>query len=360
VDAEAFPCELTHVLEGAGERSLIVEDRAVGTVVLAWPWDANDELLAPLRATYPDIEFVAMPFYGRYTFLEPGSEDVFDEDALALWARADAVMAFDVPKELASLAPRLRWIQAIGAGVNHLFESDLPEEVVITSASGMGATAIAEFVIGRLLSAWKRFPQLDAHQRDRQWEPEFGRLVDGLTLGIIGLGAIGRAIAVRARPFGLQVIGTRRTFRSGDTDPDVDELFGSDDLMAVLPRCDAVVGCLPGTPDTENVFDAGAFAAMPPGSIFCNVGRGSSVDEAALIGALERGHLGAAILDVTRAEPLPNDDPLWRAPNLLLSPHCSVSQDRYSERLVGLLGDNLGRLLRGDELVNSVDTGTRY
>jgi phosphoglycerate dehydrogenase-like enzyme len=337
-----------------------VEDCAVGTVLVAWPWDADDELLAPLRATYPDIEFVARAFYGRYAFLEPGSEDLFDDDALGMWARADAVMAFDVPKDLASLAPRLRWIQAIGAGVNHLFESDLPADVVITSASGMGAAAIAEFVIGRLLSAWKRFPQLDAHQSDRRWEPEFGRLIDGLTLGIIGLGAIGRAIAVRARPFGMHVIGSRRTFRSGNTDPDVDELLGSEDLMNILPRCDAVVSCLPGTPDTENVFDAAAFATMPPGSIFCNVGRGSSVDEAALVSALQSGHLGAAILDVTRAEPLPVDDPLWGAPNLLLSPHCSVSQERYAERLIGLFGDNLGRLLHGDELINSVDAGTRY
>ncbi len=116
----------------------------------------------------------------------------------------------------------------------------------------------------------------------------------------------------------------------------------------------------PGTQETESLFDAAAFASMKPGALFCNVGRGSLVDEAALIDALNRGHLGAAILDVTRQEPLPADDPLWGATNIYISPHCSTSQDRYNDKLYALFADNLDRQLHGGELRNVVDRHAGY
>ncbi len=116
----------------------------------------------------------------------------------------------------------------------------------------------------------------------------------------------------------------------------------------------------PGTQATESLFDAAAFAAMKPGAVFCNVGRGSLVDEPALIDALRTGHLGAAILDVTRQEPLPADDPLWDAPNIHISPHCSAAQDGYNQKLFALFADNLGRYLREEELRNVVDRHAGY
>jgi phosphoglycerate dehydrogenase-like enzyme len=158
----------------------------------------------------------------------------------------------------------------------------------------------------------------------------------------------------------MTVIGTRRSYRPGHDHPDVDELRGTADLHDVLARCDAVVVSAPGTPETENLFDKDAFAAMKPGAVFCNVGRGSLVDEAALIDALESGHLGAAILDVTRHEPLPADDPLWDAPNIWISPHSSASQDRYTEKLLALFAHNLGRFTRGEPLRNVVDRAAGY
>src|SRR5262249_37972823 len=141
--------------------------------------------------------------------------------------------------------------------------------------------------------------------------PRMGRTAEGATLGVIGLGAIGTAVAVRARAFGMTVLATRRSYSPGQRHDAVDELAGAADLHAVLARCDAVVACVPATGETESLFDAAAFAAMKPGAIFCNVGRGALVDESALVDALESGHLGAAILDVTRQEPLSGDDPLW-------------------------------------------------
>ncbi len=251
-------------------------------------------------------------------------------------------------------------MQAIGAGIDHLDGAVLPDDCVVTNAAGVAAASIAEFAFGRLLAVWKRFDEIDELQRARRWKPTFGMLVEGRTLGIIGLGAIGTEVATRARAFGMTIIGTRRSYQAGHDHPAVDELRGTDDLHDVLARCDAVVVSAPGTPETENLFDKDAFAAMKPGALFCNVGRGSLVDEAALIDALESGHLGGAILDVTREEPLPADDPLWDAPNIWISPHSSAAQERYTEKLLALFADNLGRFRRGEPLRNVVDRAAGY
>lgn len=330
------------------------------TVVIAFPWNVSDEDLAPLRAQFPDVEIVAQPYLGSFAHHVPGASLELSDDERAVWARADGALALDLPKGIGELAPGLRWVQAIGAGVEHLDEVGLPDDCVITNAAGVAAASIAEFAIGRLLAVWKRFPEIDDAQRTHEWKPKYGVLVEGLTLGIIGLGAIGSEVAVRARAFGMTTIGTRRTYKEGDVHHAVDELYGAGHLHEVLARCDAVVVSAPGTQETENLFDADAFAAMKPGSLFCNVGRGSLVDEAALIDTLQRGHLGGAILDVTRAEPLPADDPLWDAPNISISPHCSTSQERYNDKLYALFADNLGRYLRGDELRNVVDRTVGY
>jgi phosphoglycerate dehydrogenase-like enzyme len=230
----------------------------------------------------------------------------------------------------------------------------------VTNAVGVAAVPIAEFVIARLLGVWKRFADLDALQRDHNWKMTSGRLFDGSTVGLVGLGAIGGAVAVRARALGATTLGIRRSYRPGDQSPLTDELFGPDSLHEVLARCDAVVVSAPATPETENMFDADAFAAMKPGAVFCNVARGSLVDEAALIETLELEHLAAAIIDVARTEPLPPDDPLWDAPNILISPHSSSSQDRYFETLFDLFAENLGRYVRGDALRNVVDRSAGY
>jgi phosphoglycerate dehydrogenase-like enzyme len=330
------------------------------TIVVAFPWNADDAMLAPLRERFPELEIAPAPYLGKFGHHLPDHQDELTDDARALWARADATMALDLPAPIAEIAPKLQWVQAIGAGIDHLADADLPDAVTITNAAGVAAAPIAEFAISRLLSVWKRLPEIDADQARHEWKAKFGRTVEGLTLGIIGLGAIGTAVAQRARGFGMYLIGTRRSYKEGQEHPAVDELRGTADLHEVLSRCDAVVVSAPGTAETENLFDAAAFAAMKPGALFCNVGRGSLVDEPALIAALESGHLGAAILDVTREEPLPPDDPLWSAPNIYISPHCSAAQDRYTETLLALFADNLERFTRGEPLRNVVDRAAGY
>ena len=330
------------------------------TVVVAFPWNADDELLAPLRERFPDLEIVAAPYLGRFGHHLPDHDDELTADARDAWARAEATLALDLPAPIAELAPKLQWVQAIGAGIDHLADAELPDAVTITNAAGVAAAPIAEFAMSRLLSVWKRLPEIDEDQTQHAWKPKFGRTVEGLTLGVIGLGAIGTAVAQRARGFGMHVIGTRRSYVEGQHHELVHELRGTGDLHDVLARCDAVVVSAPGTAETENMFDAAAFAAMREGALFCNVGRGTLVDEPALIAALESGHLGAAILDVTREEPLPADDPLWSAPNIYISPHCSAAQDRYTDTLLALFADNLERYTRGETLRNVVDRAAGY
>jgi len=266
--------------------------------------------------------------------------------------RAEVLLAFDVPMGLADLAPSLRWVQAIGAGVDHFRGTGLRAPVTVTTAAGVAADPIAEFVFGRLLAVWKRFDEINELQSRHEWRPTYGRSLAGLTLGLVGLGAIGSAVAARASAFGMRVLAVRRDPRA--VSPGVDEVHGPDALRVVLGRCDAVVVCAPATPETRDLFDADAFKAMRPGAIFCNVARGSLVDEDALVTTLRDGHLGAAILDVTREEPLPATSPLWDAPRLHLSPHCSASIDRYLDSLFELFSANLARYARNEPLHNVI------
>ena len=332
------------------------------------PKGVRDEDLAPLRALDPRVEVTYLPFVdgvgvrnrrtqGTY---RPGDGDVAPSPELvAALATADVVVGLDLPQELRTLAPRLRWIQAIGAGTGYLFTNDLPEGVVITSAAGIGAPTIAEWVLGRLLSVWKRFDRVAELQRAHSWDQARarGRSFGGSTLVIVGLGAIGQAVAQRAAAFGVRVLAVRRTPAPS---PLAERVVGPGELHAVLAEADAVVVCAPATADTEALFDAAAFAALKPGAVLVNVARGTLVDEDALIAALRSGQVATAVLDVTRTEPLPADSPLWDEPGVVLSPHTSPSMDHYVGDLVGLVADNLGRWLRDEPLRNVVDPARGY
>jgi phosphoglycerate dehydrogenase-like enzyme len=276
-------------------------------------------------------------------------------------ARLDVALAIDLPFDVGRVAPRLRWVQAVGAGTGQLQSAGLAEAGIrLTTAAGANAVAIAEFALARVLQEWKRFRALDELQARHDWEPLYGRQLEGSTLGLLGLGAINSAVASRAAAFGLRVLATRRSATPGSRAANVEQVFPPSELHTMLGQCDAVVAAVPETPETTGLMDGAAFAAMKPGSFFCNVGRGSLVDEAALIAALERGHLRAAALDVAHVEPLPPDDPLWSAPNLLLSPHSASAPTALFVNLHRLFRDNLARFLAGEPLLNQVDLGRGY
>ncbi|MCB1742573.1 MAG: D-2-hydroxyacid dehydrogenase [Gammaproteobacteria bacterium] len=281
-----------------------------------------------------------------------------DEAALA---RAEIAIARDLPLDLGRRAPRLRWVQAVGAGIEQLDPPGLAElGITLTNASGVAAAPIAEFVMAQLLAIWKELRLIDQQQRDKVWRRTQTALVAGKTLGIVGLGAIGRATATRARAFQMHVLGTARRATAGQQDPDVDELFPLAELDRMLTRCDAVLASMPATPDTAGYFDAARFAAFKPGAIFCNVSRGAIVDEPALLAALDAGRPARAVLDVTAVEPNPPESPLWHHPSVHLSPHSSTSMEGYGERLVELFLDNLARWQAGEPLRNVVDPGLGY
>ena len=275
---------------------------------------------------------------------------------LEVLARAEVLIALHVPRELASFAPKLRWIQSMGAGVEQFAQAGVPRDrVVLTNASGVSAPSMAEWVLGRLLQVWKRFREADAHQERHAFERTYGRTFAGSTVGIVGLGSIGREVSRCLRPLGVRVLGQRRSYRLGDPVEHADAMFGLDQLHDMLGECDAVVVAAPDTPETRHLIDAKALGAMRPDAVLVNVARGSLVDEKALADALRNGGIAAAVLDVFDQEPLPTESPIWDLPNVYVSAHSSVSVDRYMEDVFDLFEENLRRYLVGEPLRNQVD-----
>jgi phosphoglycerate dehydrogenase-like enzyme len=278
-------------------------------------------------------------------------------DALAA---IDVAVAIDLPYDIATHAPSLRWVQCVGAGTAQLQSAITGTDIRLTSGAGVNAIAIAEFAIARVLQHWKRFREFDELQAAHDWGSLFGRQLAGATVGLIGLGNINAAVAARLQAFDVRVLATRRSATPGATAPDVDGLYPTTDLHAMLAECDAVICAVPETSATAQLMDRAAFAAMKPRSFFVNVGRGSLVDEAALVAALESGHLAGAALDVASQEPLPPDHFLWNAPNLYLSPHASSAPDALFVNLTELFCANLARYLADEALVNEVDVDAGY
>jgi len=255
-------------------------------------------------------------------------------------------------------APRLRWIQSISAGVEEFARPVLTEHgVVLTSAAGVYDPGLAESVLGFLLALSARILE-DARLSPGAWPAERTALLRGTTALIVGAGSIGTETGRLLRSVGVGVRGIARTSRAPD---DVFERIGdADDLLAGLAEADHVVNVLPRTASTERIFDAAAFAAMKPTAFFVNIGRGATVDEAALIDALATGVIGGAALDVFDVEPLPADSPLWTMPNVLVSPHRAGDHDGWPRDVVALFADNLRRYLAGEPLRNVVDVSLGY
>ena len=335
-------------------------------IALMFPPVPEPAVADALAAVDPRVEVVWAPYIesadlrsakGRNAGRDPGGYYLpeLDDAARAALGRAHAVVGIDLPADLVDLAPNLRWVQAVTAGSDHLdLETLGAVGITVTHAGGIAAASISEFVFARILQHAKHLRTLEAQQAERIWEVHFGTEIAGRSIGIVGLGSIGRAIARRARAFEMTVLASRASARPGDTDPDVDELFPADRLDDMIAGVDHLVLALPATPDSVGLIDARRLALMRPGSMLINIARGVHVVEADLIAALESGHLGAAALDVTHTEPLPADDPLWAAPNLYLSPHTSASLDRYQEQVIALTGDNARLLLDGQPLRNVV------
>ena len=277
-------------------------------------------------------------------------------ELIAGWSEAEVLVTLDLPVERLDDMPSLKWVQAYSAGLEQYPLDELGRRGIrLTNAAGAGAPAIAEFVFGRLVEVFRNLRSIEEMQGARDFHRPGGRTLAGKSLGIVGLGAIGSAVARLGRAFEMKTIATRRSAKPGDVSDAVDVLLGPSGLEELLANSDVVVLCAPATAETEDLIDAGAFARMKPGAVLCNVARGALVDEDALAAALASGQLGAAILDVTRKEPLPQDSGLWDAPNLYLSPHSSIPPDAYDPRLLALFAKNLTLYASGERLANEID-----
>ncbi|MFI7115482.1 D-2-hydroxyacid dehydrogenase [Amycolatopsis sp. NPDC049868] len=256
-------------------------------------------------------------------------------------------------------ADRLRWLHIASAGVDPVLFPGLQEsDVVLTNSRGVFDGAIAEYVLGVVLTFAKDFARSWDLQRQRRWKHRESERISGRRVLVVGTGPIGRSIARMLRAAGMSVAGVGRRPREGD--PDFGDVYASSELSRHLPGADYVVAVAPLTEQTKGMFDAAAFAAMKPGSRFVNVGRGELVVTSDLIDALRDGPLGGAALDVFDTEPLPADSPLWTIENVLISPHMSGDFIGWRNTLVEVFADNFRRWRAGEPLRNVVDKQLGY
>jgi phosphoglycerate dehydrogenase-like enzyme len=277
---------------------------------------------------------------------------------------ADATVSWRLAPEDVEAAPRLKWLQTVGAGVDDIISPAIIERgLIITNNSGVHASNIAEHVLGLMLAFARRLPFQIRGQIDHEWRDESGRSgvfeLGGQTLLLVGTGDIGSAIAARGKCFGMTVIGIRRR-ADLNRSVEFDEQYGIDHLGEHLPRADHVVVATPLTARTRRLFDGANIAKMKRGAYLYNIGRGQIIDSVAMIEHLRKGHLGGAGLDVTDPEPLPSDSPLWDMENVIITSHTSGSTPKYWDRAFVVLHENIRRFIADEPLLNVVSVTEGY
>jgi D-2-hydroxyacid dehydrogenase (NADP+) len=314
-------------------------------------WRAQPILAETIRRRWPEMRVVYLPDYERLP------QEVPDTDIF--------IGAMLRPAQF-QLARKLKWIHSTAAGVSQLMYPELQNSgVILTNPSGIFSAPMAEHTLGLMVALARNFPDSVRYQDRAQWaqnevssRPSPLTELNGELLLIVGYGSIGREIARRARAFDMRVWGVTRS-GNGDT-AHAEKIFPIAQLDDALPHADYVILAAPDTHETQRLIGAAQVAKMKRGARLINVGRGSLLDETALIRALETGALSGAALDVTATEPLPTDSPLWKAPNLFITPHTSGVSDRLWQKETDLLMDLLERWFDGRDLFNVVDFRRGY
>ena len=278
-----------------------------------------------------------------------------------LLAEAEIIYGFRLPENAITRAPRLKWFQTMSAGVDRFLDDKFQRSpVVMTSVSGIHAVPIGEFVLGLMLMFAKQAPLGFQLKQQRQWKPFLATELHSRTVGIVGLGHIGREVARLAKAFGMRVVATRRSARQSKSASYVDQLFAPDRLLQLLSGSDFVVLTLPLTAETYRIIGEEELRSMKPTAYLINVARGNLIDEEALVQALEEHRIAGAGLDVFATEPLPADSRLWELPNVIISPHVAGGMEDYVERATAVFCENLSRYLSGRKLINVVDKRRGY
>jgi phosphoglycerate dehydrogenase-like enzyme len=273
-------------------------------------------------------------------------------------ARAEALMSYGVAPGMLPAMPKLRWVQAMTAGVESWLElPDFPGDLTLTCARGTHREAMPENIIGALLYVAKPYADAVENQKQRKWVQRPAQPLTGKTLGILGLGAIGRDVARIAAALGLRVIGTRRR---PEPMADVAEVFTAERTPEVLAQSDFVLLLLPATPETDNFINAERLALMKPSAWLLNFGRGHLIKDDDLIAAVKAKKIAGAMLDVYRQEPLSAEHPFWATEGIIVLPHIGGPHPQRDRFVARLFVDNLGRFLDGKPLKEVVDRKAGY
>ena len=283
-------------------------------------------------------------------------------------AARDATVIFNWSGSLALLrsvfavCPNVRWVHSRSAGLERTLFSELIESPVpLTNGSGVFSPALAEFVLGAILYFAKDFRRMIRNQLSGVWEAFDVTPISGQTVGIVGYGDIGRAVAASVHPLGTTVLAVKRHVGpSHQADPLVEQMYSPDRRIEMIPRCDYVVVSAPLTPETRGMIAEPEFAAMKRTAVVINVGRGPVIREEALVSALSQGSIKGAALDVFDHEPLPEGHPFYKLENVLLSPHCADHTPDWLDRAMQFFIAQLDRFQKGEPLMNVVDKKLGY
>ncbi|MFB3162051.1 D-2-hydroxyacid dehydrogenase [Neobacillus sp. 179-J 1A1 HS] len=281
-------------------------------------------------------------------------EHLHDAEIIAGWKKG-------MEEECLAPQSKLKWLQTWSAGVDSLpLESLESKNITVTSANGVHAYPISESIFALMLGLTRKIHTYVKNQQEKKWHHSGIKLeMHEKTIGIIGVGAIGKETAKIAKAFGMKVLGVRH---SGKQQEYVDEMYSTDQVDVVLPNCDYVVVTLPLTKDTKHLFDSKKFDLMKPSAFFINIGRGEIVVEDHLIRALQNGIIAGAGLDVFEQEPLSGDSPLWEMENVIITPHIAGSTEHYNQRVIeNVLLPNLKNYISGNQpSVNHVNFSKGY
>jgi len=314
-------------------------------------WRPPSSLAEAVRKRWPAMRVVHLPDYDRLPQELPDT-DIF--------------VGYSLRAKQLTDAKKLKWIHSTAAGVAQLMYPELRDSgIVVTNPSGIFSVPMAEHTMGLLIAMARNFPDCVRYQDQSRWgqqelwdQPQHVTELNGQVLLIVGYGSIGHELARRAKAFDMRVWGVSRTGK-GDA-PLAEKIVPITQLHDVLPHADYVVVSAPETSETMHLIGAPELARMKPSARLINVARGSLLNQSALLAALQQGKIAGAAVDVTDPEPLPTTDPLWKAPNLLITPHTSAISDRLWPRQTSLLLDLLERWFTGHELFNQVDLHRGY
>ena len=314
-------------------------------------WRPKPAMAEAIRKRWPEMRVVHLLNYDRLPAELPDT-DIF--------------VGYSLRAEQLKDAKKLKWIHSTAAGVAQLMYPELCDSgILVTNPSGIFSVPMAEHTMGLLLALARNFPDCVRGQDRAEWaqqkiwdKPQHLTELNGKVLLIVGYGSIGREVAKRAKAFDMKVWGVTRS--GAGEQAHVEKLFSAPQLHEALPAADYVLICAPETSETKRLIGVAEIAKMKRGARLINVGRGSLLDETAMVHALESGALGGAALDVTQTEPLPPESPLWKAANLFITPHTSGVSDRLWDRQAAIVIELLERWFDGRELFNQVDFSRGY